>query len=194
MDTCKVCNGQGQVREVRRSILGNFSTVKTCDICLGGGKIPSEKCSECRGSGIIKKDEEISVKIPAGINNGETLRVRGQGEAIQGGETGDLYIKLYVKSHAVFTREDLNLVMDLKIKLTDALLGMTYNLLTLEGKKIEVKIPEGINNGEILRVKGKGVPSTRGRGDILINIEVVMPNKLSRKNKEIIEKLKEEGL
>jgi DnaJ-class molecular chaperone len=106
----------------------------------------------------------------------------------------DFYPIGYVKSHAVFTREDLNLVMDLKIKLTDALLGMTYNLLTLEGKKIEVKIPEGINNGEILRVKGKGVPSTRGRGDILINIEVVMPNKLSRKNKEIIEKLKEEGL
>ncbi len=194
MDTCKVCNGQGQVREVRRSILGNFSTVKTCDTCLGNGKIPFEKCSVCHGSGVIKKDEEISVKIPAGINNGETLRVRGQGEAIQGGETGDLYIKLYVKSHSVFTREDLNLVMDLKIKLTDALLGMTYDLLTLEGKKIEVKIPEGINNGEILRVKGKGVPSTRGRGDILINIEVIMPNKLSRKNKEIIEKLKEEGL
>lgn len=194
MNTCSVCNGQGQVREMKRSILGNFSTVRACDNCFGSGKIPSEKCNNCNGSGITKKDEEITVKIPEGINNGETLRVRGRGEAVQGGETGDLYIKLNVKSHSLYYRDDMNLVMDLKIKLTDAILGMNYNLNTLDDKVMEVKIPEGINNGEMLRVKGKGVPSSRGRGDIIIKIHVDMPKKLSRKNKELIEKLKEEGL
>ena len=122
------------------------------------------------------------------------MRVRGRGEAIQGGEMGDLYVKLNVKSHAIYTREGQNLMMDLKIKLTDALLGMTYDLKTLDGKNMEVKIPEGINNGEMLRVKGKGVPSAHGRGDIIMRIEVIMPTKLSKKQKETIEKLKEEGI
>jgi len=194
MNSCKTCNGQGQVREVRRSILGNFATTKTCETCLGQGKIPETKCTECRGSGIIKQNEDISINIPAGINDGETLRVRGKGEAIQGGEMGDLYLKLRVKGHHLFVREDSNLIMDLKIKLSDALLGLTYNLKTLEGKDMEVKIPEGINHGEMLRVRGKGVPTTSGRGDIIIRIHIDMPKKLSRKSKEIIEELKKEGL
>ncbi len=194
MNVCKTCGGQGSVREMKRSILGSFATTRTCDTCLGSGKVPSEKCSECRGEGVVRKNEEISLNIPSGINNGETLRVRGQGEAIQGGEAGDLYVKLNVKSHLVYTRENLNLMMDLEIKLTDALLGMTYELRTLEGKNVEVKIPEGINNGEMLRVRGKGVPSGMSRGDIIIRVHVTMPSKLSRKNKELIEKLKEEGL
>jgi molecular chaperone DnaJ len=194
MNTCGVCNGQGQVREIRHSILGNFESVKTCENCSGSGKVPSEKCSQCKGSGVYKKDEDIDLNIPSGINNGETLRVRSRGEAIQGGEMGDLYVKLNVKAHAVYTREGSNLMMDLKIKLTDALLGMTYNLKTLDNKNMEVKIPEGINNGEMLRVKGKGVPTTHSRGDIIIRIQVIMPTHLSRKIKDVIEKLKEEGL
>lgn len=194
MNNCTVCDGQGQIREVRHSILGNFATTKTCENCGGAGKIPSEKCSQCRGAGVLKTNEDISVKIPSGVNNGESLRVRGKGEAIKGGESGDLYIKLNVKTHALYTRDDLNLLMDLNIKLTDALLGMTYNLKTLDNKNIEVKIPEGINNGEMLRVRGQGVPTSHGRGDIIIRIQVNMPTKLSRKTKEIIEELKKEGL
>ncbi|MFA6355197.1 MAG: molecular chaperone DnaJ [Candidatus Paceibacterota bacterium] len=194
MDTCKTCNGQGQVREIRRSILGNFQSVKTCESCFGIGKIPSQKCSECRGAGVLKKNEEISVKIPSGVNDGESLRVRGKGEAIQAGVSGDLYIKLYVKSHSVYTREDSNLIMNLKIKLTEAILGFTYNLKTLDNHDIEVKIPEGINNGEMLRVRGKGVPVGGSRGDIIIRIQVDIPKKLSRKGKELIEEMKKEGL
>ena len=194
MDTCKICNGHGQIREVRRSILGSFETTKTCESCFGQGKIPSQKCSECRGSGVLKKNEEMTINVPAGINNGETLRIRGRGEAIQGGETGDLYIKMNVKTHSVYTREGSHLIIDLKIKLTDALLGMIYNLKTLDNKDIEVKIPEGINHGEMLRVRGKGVPTTSGRGDIIIRIQIDMPKKLSRKEKELIINLKEEGL
>jgi molecular chaperone DnaJ len=194
MNTCKKCNGQGQIREVRRSILGSFSTTKVCDECLGNGQIPSEKCSECRGGGVLKKQTEISLDIPAGIKNSEMLKMAGGGEDIQAGSSGDLYIKVRVKPHPMFKRDGLNLTMDLEVKLTDALLGVIYNLKTLEGNRVEVKIPEGINHGELLRVRGKGVPSSRGRGDIILRIWVKMPSKLSRGAKEAIEKLKEEGV
>ncbi|HUC89039.1 MAG TPA: molecular chaperone DnaJ [Candidatus Paceibacterota bacterium] len=194
MNTCKTCNGSGQVSEIRQSILGSFSSVKTCETCRGKGKIPSEKCPQCHGSGVYKKDEEISVNIPAGINNGEMVRITGSGEAVQDGTSGDLYIKINVEPHPVFKRDGLNLTMDLPIKLTDALMGMAYNLKTLEGNVVEVKIPEGINNGEMLRVRGKGVPSSRGRGDIILRIIIKMPAKLSRSARDIVEKLKAEGL
>lgn len=194
MNVCKTCGGNGQIREVRRSILGSFSTTKTCDVCLGAGKIPSEKCSNCRGDGLVRKQNEIELNIPAGIDNAEMLKMTGTGEDIQNGPSGDLYIKVRVKSHPVYKRDGLNLNTDLSIKLSEALLGMEYKLKTLEGNTIEVKIPEGINHNELLRVRGKGVPSSRGRGDIIIRVQIKMPPKLSRKQKEIIEELKKEGL
>ncbi len=194
MDTCKTCNGQGKVREVKRSIFGNFANVKTCDTCFGSGKVPSQKCSTCHGSGILKKDEDIKVNIPAGIKEEEMVRLNGMGEAILGGESGDLYVKVKIAKHDLYRREGLNLVMDIHIKLTDSLLGTVYKLKTLKGGVMEVKIPEGIKHGELLRVKGKGVPYSRGRGDIIIHIKVDIPKKLSRKSKELIEKLKEEGV
>lgn len=194
MNTCKTCNGNGQIREVRNSILGSFSTTKICDTCLGNGSIPAEKCSTCRGEGVYKKQKELELNIPTGINNGELLKMAGAGEDIQGGPSGDLFIRVNVKAHNIFKRDGLNLTMDLPIKLTDALLGMAYSLKTLEGNTIEVKIPEGINHNELLRVRGKGVPSSRGRGDIILKIIVKMPSKLSRKSKEMIEKLQEEGI
>lgn len=194
MNTCKTCGGNGQIREVRRSILGSFSTTKICDSCLGSGKVPSEKCSNCHGSGVYKKQLEIDLNIPAGINNAEMLKMTGAGEDIQNGSSGDLYVRVRVKSHPIFKRDGLNLIMDLPIKLSDALLGVEYKLKTLEGNNIEVKIPEGINHNELLRVRGRGVPSSRGRGDIIIRIQVKMPAKLSRKQKDLIEDLKKEGI
>jgi len=194
MITCKDCGGKGQIREVRRSILGSFSTTRVCDTCFGKGQIPSEKCSNCRGDGVVRKQEELSIKIPAGIKNAEILKMSGAGEYIQGGNAGDLYIRIKVKPHHIFDRDGLNLTMTLPIKLTDSLLGATYKLKTLEGNNLEVKIPEGINHHELLRVKGKGVPSSHGRGDIIIKIQIEIPKKLSRKEKELVEKLKEEGI
>jgi molecular chaperone DnaJ len=194
VDTCKDCNGNGQIREMKRSILGTFATNRTCDTCHGQGKIPSEKCTECRGHGVRNKQEEIKINVPAGINAGEMVRMTSMGEAVQGGTTGDLYIKINVKAHPQFKRDGLNLTMDLPIKLSDALLGLIYDLKTLEGNTVEVKIPEGINHGELLRVRGKGVPSTRGRGDIILRIQIKMPAKLSKTTKKLIEELKKEGL
>ena len=194
MNTCKICNGQGQVREIKRSILGSFSSVKSCEACFGSGKTPSEKCSACHGSGVKKKEEDLNINIPAGMNANEMVRVTGYGEAIQGGQSGDLYVKVNVRSHPTFKRDGLNLTMDLPVNLTDAILGMTYSLKTLEGNTLDVKIPEGINNGELLRVRGRGVPSGRGRGDIIIHVIVKMPTRLSKKAKEAIEELKKEGV
>jgi DnaJ-class molecular chaperone len=133
------------------------------------------------------------VKIPSGIDNGEMIRLVGMGEAIQGGATGDLYIKINVAPHPVFRREGNNLTMLLEVKLTDAILEATYNIETLDGS-IGVKIPEGISTGEILRVRDQGVLTSRKRGDLLITIKVKIPAKLSRKSRELIEKLKEEGI
>jgi molecular chaperone DnaJ len=193
MNTCTTCAGHGKVEEVRRSILGSFSTTKICDVCMGNGKIPAEKCSICHGAGVLRKQKDLDVNIPEGINKGEMLKMTGMGEAIKSGKTGDLYIKVNASSHPLYRREGNNLIMDLSIKLTDAVLGMTYRLTTLEGNTVEVKIPEGINNGEMLRVRGKGVPTSGGRGDIIIHMEVEIPSKISKKVKEIMERLKEEG-
>ena len=194
LETCKTCNGSGRVHETRNSILGQFTSVRTCDICGGTGKIPKEKCSECKGHGTLRREEEIHINIPAGIDNGEMIRLTGQGEAIKTGTAGDLYVKLHVKPHQTFHREGLNLVMNLPVKLTDALLGTVASIETLEGKILEVKIPPMKRAEELLRVAGKGIPSHGGHGDLIIRLEIAMPNKLSGKVKEVVEKLKGEGL
>ncbi len=194
METCKTCNGQGKIRETKRSFLGNISSTKICDTCLGSGEVPKEKCENCKGSGINRREEEISIAIPAGIRDGEMIRMTGIGEAVSKGTTGDLYIKINVAPHAIFKRDGHNLVMNLNLKLSEALLGTKYNIDTLDGK-IEVTIPEGVGINEILRVRGKGVPVTKNkRGDLLIKLNMKLPSKLSRKSREIIEELKKEGI
>jgi len=194
METCKKCNGQGKVHEMKRTILGSISSTKICEACLGTGEIPKENCEKCHGAGTLRKEEEISLDIPAGIRDGEMIRMTGAGEAIKNGTAGDLYIKINVASHSVFKREGHNLVMNLNLKLSDALLGMEYPLETLDGE-IKVKIPEGVSVNEILRVKGKGVPISKNkRGDLLIKLNIKLPNKISRKAREIIEQLKKEGI
>ena len=194
METCKKCNGQGQIREAKRTILGTISSTKVCDTCLGSGEIPKEVCASCHGAGVLRREEEIALNVPAGIRDGEMIRMSGMGEAVSKGTTGDLYIKINVTSHPVFKREGHDLVMNLNIKLSDALLGMEYPIETLDGN-IKVKIPEGVSVNEILRVREKGVPVGKGkRGDLLIKLHIKMPSKLSRKSRELIEKLKEEGI
>jgi molecular chaperone DnaJ len=194
LEACKTCNGSGRVHETRNSILGQFTSVRTCVACEGTGKIPKEKCTECKGHGVHRKQEEIKINIPAGIDNGEMIRMPGQGEAIKAGTAGDLYVKVHVKPHQTFRREGANLVMDLPVKLTDALLGTTVSIESLEGKTLEVKIPAMKRAEELLRVAGKGIPVEGGRGDLIIRLEVALPHKLSGKAKKSVEELKTEGL
>ncbi len=194
MHTCSTCNGKGSVREVKRSIFGQFESVNTCETCHGSGKVPKTKCHSCKGLGVYKKESEIKVKIPAGIENGEMIRLSSAGEAVSGGQSGDLYIKVHVKKHSVFRKDGNNLVMDLNVKLSDALLGGEVSIATLDGE-IKVKIPEGVVHGEVLRVKNKGVPYDKGyRGDILIKLHITLPKKLSKEARKTIETLKKEGL
>lgn len=192
--TCGVCNGKGRIHETKRSIFGTFSTQKECAECHGAGKIPRDRCHKCRGAGVARSEEEIIVKIPAGVDNGEMVRLGGAGEAVRGGAAGDLYIKLHVEKHPIFRKERSNLLMDLNVKLTQALLGGETNVKTLDGDLI-VKIPEGVSHGEILRVRGKGVPTGRNsRGDIMIKINIQIPTKLSKSARKIVEELKKEGM
>ncbi|MCE9585157.1 molecular chaperone DnaJ [Candidatus Nomurabacteria bacterium] len=194
METCKKCNGQGKIHEAKRTILGTISSTKLCEQCFGSGEVPKEKCEKCHGVGVLKKQEEISIAVPAGIRDGEMIRMTGMGEAVSKGTTGDLYIKINVAPHPVFKRDGHDLVMNLNLKLSDALLGTEYKIETLDGE-VKVQIPEGVTINEILRVKGKGVPVSKGkRGDILIKLNIKLPSKISRKSRELIEELKKEGI
>lgn len=192
--TCTTCNGSGRIHETRNSILGQFTSVRACTVCEGTGKIPKVKCPECKGHGTRRKQEEIHITIPAGIDNGEMIRMPGQGEAIKAGTAGDLYVKIHVKPHSIFRRDGANLVMNLAVKLTDSLLGTTVPIETLEGKILEVKIPPMKRAEELLRVAGKGIPLDGTRGDLIIRLEVALPHKLSGKARKALEDLKSEGL
>jgi molecular chaperone DnaJ len=192
--SCSECGGKGKIRETRRSILGNFVQERLCDKCEGQGRIPKEKCSTCRGSGMIKKAENIKVKIPADINNGETVRLTGAGEGVKDGVAGDLYINVSVRRDSPFKKEGKNIITEIEVKLSDALLGIKYPLKTLDGD-IELSVPEGTNNGDVLRIRDRGVPiDSRHRGDLLIKVKIKMPNRLSRTARKIIEDLKNEGI
>lgn len=194
MKTCAQCNGQGRVHETKRSFLGTISQVRECSGCAGTGKVPEEKCTSCKGHGVARKEEEITIKVPAGIQSGEMVRLTSAGEAIQNGTSGDLYVKIHIASHPVFKREGNNIVMTLGVKLTDAILGVDYPIETLDGK-ITVKIPKGVSSGEVLRVREKGVPiDSKRRGDLLIKVEVKTPSKLSKKAEKLIEDLRSEGI
>jgi molecular chaperone DnaJ len=194
MVTCKHCNGQGKIHETKRSFLGNISSTKICEECNGMGQVPKELCDKCKGKGVLRREEEISIVIPAGIRDGEMIRMTRHGEAVSHGTTGDLYIKINVAPHPVFRRDGNDLVMNLNLKLSDALLGAKHEIETLDGK-IEVTIPEGVSINEILRVRGKGVPTSKSkRGDLLIKLNIKLPNKLSRKSRELIDELKKEGI
>lgn len=192
--TCNTCNGSGQIEEIKRSIFGSVRSTRSCDKCHGKGKIPKEKCADCHGSGIKHKNEEITITIPAGIESGESLRVSGMGEAIEGGDTGDLYVKVTVEKHAHIKRDRENLYFDLSIKPTMAILGTTVNIETFDGE-IELKIPEGTTHGEMLRIRGKGIGDERGRrGDFYVIVKIDIPRKVSKNARKILEELSKEGI
>jgi molecular chaperone DnaJ len=191
--TCTHCNGNGKIRENRQSVLGTFTTVRPCEKCEGKGKTPKDSCKDCAGRGVKRTEEEIELKIPSGIQAGEMIRLTGRGEAVKNGTPGDLYVKIHVAKHGSIARDGKDLKMSLTIKVTDAILGTTYPLKTLDGE-VKLTIPAGIKAGEILRIKGRGVPQGSSRGDFLVRVIVDTPQKLSKAARRLIEELRNEGI
>ena len=193
MQACTTCGGNGKIHETKQSILGSFSTVRECTVCAGVGKVPKERCPHCVGAGVTRSEEEIAIQVPAGVQNGEMIRMTGRGEAVANGQTGDLYIKLHVSPHPSIKREGTTLHTVLPVKLSDAVLGSEYRVETLDGE-VGLKIPAGIAHGELLRIKNKGVPVDGRRGDFMVRIKIETPKSLSRKAKKLFEELREEGI
>jgi len=192
--SCGKCHGSGTIRDTRKSFFGTFTQVIECSHCAGRGKVPEKKCPTCHGEQVVTKSEEIHIVIPAGIENGEVIRIAEKGEAAAGAHTGDLYAKVRVLTHPLFRRSRSDLLMKLELPLSDALLGGSRDIETLEGA-LKIKIPQGVSDGEVLKVIGKGVPREDGsRGDLLIEVKIKMPRRLSPKVKELIEELRKEGL
>lgn len=190
VESCPECNGTGYVRFTQNTMFGQMVNERPCSRCKGEGKIISEPCKECRGKGTVKRNKKLKVKIPAGVDNGSRLRVSGEGEAgDKGGPSGDLYVYLYVKPHKFFERDGTTVLCEVPINIVQATLGADIKVPTLDGQ-VTMKVPEGTQPGKVLRLKGKGIPSLRGgsRGDQLVRIKVVVPTKLSDKQKDALRK------
>ena len=183
---CSTCKGTGQIRQSA----GFFSMASTCHSCGGQGEIIEKPCSDCGGSGAQKKRQKIMVTIPSGVENGKRVLVPRQGDTgPAGGPPGDLYVFIRVKPHEFFERQDEDLYCAIPISITQASLGGEIQVPTLEGKTIKVKIPAGIQNGKLLRIRDEGVPISGRRGNLYIKIMVRIPEKLSRRGKELMEEL-----
>ncbi len=189
METCDDCNGEGTKTTVQRTILGNVQAKIACTTCHGTGETPEEKCTTCDGIGLDYGRRTLRINIPSGVEDGMRIRVRGEGESIgASGETGDLYLNVHVKNDPRFHREGMNIYLEKEIGFTQAALGDEVQADTVDGK-VKLKIPAGTQNGDKLRMKGKGVQSGRGRGDQIVIVKVVTPKKLSRKQKKLMEEL-----
>jgi molecular chaperone DnaJ len=195
ISTCSKCHGQGQIHTQRRTIFGNVASAVACDNCEGTGKTPDSPCKTCKGVGSFRQEKKLNVKIPAGIDDGQSIRVPGEGEAgYRGSKPGDLYLRLSVKPHKDFVRDGTNLYKDLPISFTQATLGAKILVKTLDGD-IELKIPSGTQNGVQFRIKNKGVPHIEDRdhrGDLLLTARVIVPTKLNKNEKELLKALAKE--
>jgi len=190
MATCDVCHGTGEIRKVSRSLFGQFVNISTCPNCSGEGRIIRNKCSDCGGNGLKKVTDEVTIKIPAGISNGDYLSLRGEGNAgPKGGPTGDLYIYIEEKEHEELKRHGDDIVYDKFISFSIAALGGKIEVPTLKGKA-ELEVPPGTQTGKILRMRNKGIPHLNGygSGDQLVRLTVWTPTKLSKEEKEMFKK------
>lgn len=182
--TCSTCGGVGQVRMQQ----GFFAVQQTCPNCHGQGKTISNPCSSCHGQGRVQEQKTLSVKVPAGVDNGDRIRLAGEGEAGEhGGPSGDLYVQMHVKPHPIFKRDDNDLYCDMPISMVTATLGGDLEVPTLNGK-LKLKIPKETQSSRLFRIKGKGVRPVRGgaTGDLLCRVNVETPIKLSNKQKELL--------
>ncbi len=194
---CFTCRGTGRVQEIRKTFLGTISQYVICPDCHGEGVKPEKPCNVCHGEGRIKKEEKIKINIPAGVDNNQIIKVKGKGEAgKRGGEAGDLYIRISIKPHKIFERNGDDIYLKQDITFSEATLGGKIKIPTLEGEKIIVKIPNGTESGKILKISKRGIPhfSGIGRGNLYLQLNIDTPEKLTKRQKELLEELKKEGL
>ena len=192
-EVCTNCGGSGTVRTQQRTAFGMFTSSAACPRCGGKGKIIHQPCPDCRGAGRVRKQRKVSVKIPAGIDDGQVVSLRGQGNAgVNGGPAGDLRIEVDVQPHAIFEREGSSVLLEMPISITQAALGATIEVPTLDGK-VKYDLPEGTQTGTVFRLRGKGIPYLRGsgRGDQYVTVTVQTPKGLSGEQKELLRQLAE---
>ena len=193
-NTCPTCHGSGQVQSVQRTPFGNIASTRTCSTCNGEGEVIDSPCSKCHGKGSIRKTKTIEVDIPAGIDNGQMIKLGGQGElGTRGGPRGDLYIEVNVQSHPLFTRDGYDVYLEMPITFAQATLGDKIQVPTLDGK-VEYEVPEGTQTGTVFRLKGKGIPKLKSnvRGDQYVKVTVEIPKKLNEKQKELVREFAKE--
>lgn len=190
VETCKACGGSGEVRFAQNTVFGRVVNVKPCDECHGEGKIIKEPCPQCMGRGSVRKNRKITIDIPAGVDTGSVMPLRGEGEPGQkGGPNGDLYIYMRVKPHKLFRRDGVNLYCEIPISYTQAALGDELDIPTLEGS-MKYSIPEGTQTGTTFRLKNKGIPSlkTKMKGDLYFTVKISVPKKLTEEQKDLLRK------
>ncbi|HHW69591.1 MAG TPA: molecular chaperone DnaJ [Tenericutes bacterium] len=195
-ESCSVCHGNGTVTTEQRTLFGTFMSKTTCSACSGRGKTYKDRCKSCKGIGKINKNKDLEIKIPAGINTGNQMRLAGKGEAgNNGGPNGDIYLEFYVKEHPIFKREDNDIYLVLPITITDAVLGTKKEIPTIYGN-VKLSIPAGSSSGDKHRLKGKGVAKVHssGTGDMYVILNIIIPTKLSKEQKKLFESLSNTNL
>ncbi len=199
---CFSCRGIGQVQQVKKTILGSYTTLATCPECKGEGTIPEKPCNVCKGEGRVKATETIEIHIPAGIDSNQVIKVDGKGEAgRKGAKPGNLFVRIFVKHDPragtpVFERRGDDLFTQTEIGFPQAALGDKVEIKSLEGTNLSIEVPAGTESGKVLRISGKGIPHFNGfgRGNLYVELKVKTPKKLTREQKKLLEQLKNEGL
>ncbi|MBI1984796.1 MAG: molecular chaperone DnaJ [Candidatus Wildermuthbacteria bacterium] len=194
---CFSCRGVGKVQQIRRTVLGSFTKEVLCPECKGEGWRPEKACNVCKGEGRIRGEEKIRMRIPSGVDSNQVLKVQGKGDAgRKKGQSGDLYVRIKLKSHPVFERkgDDLHLILPLSFAVLA--LGDEVEVPTLEGTAFLLKIPAGTESGKVFRIPERGIPrfSRIGRGNMYIQVQLKVPKKISREQKDLLEKLRKEGI
>ena len=190
---CDVCGGSGEIRQVQRSLFGQFVNVAECHRCGGGGTVVTDPCGDCRGTGTIRGEETISVKIPAGVTSGNYITISGRGDVGErGGPPGNLYVVIEEEEHELFERHGNDIIMDMPVTVSQLALGTKVEVPTLE-KKVLLKIPAGTPSHKVFRLKGKGIPrlNSYGKGDQLVRVVAWVPKKVSKEESELLKKLDE---
>lgn len=194
---CFSCRGTGEVQQIKKTFFGSFTRYIICPECRGEGYRPEKPCNVCKGEGRVRGEEDMKIFIPAGVDANQVIKVERKGEAgRRGGRSGDLYARIFVKSHPIFKRKGDDLYLKTLISFSQATLGDEVEITTLEDKKVLLKVPPGTESGKILRISDKGIPhfSGYGKGDMYVELVIKTPKRLTKKQKELLEKLKEEGI